>query len=229
MDVARSAPVGATASAAAGPHAARPPIGRELALLVGVALALTLLLRLFVVQAFYIPSGSMEPTLAIGDRVLVNKVTDDISRGDVVVFDGRGSFTPAETVGEQGVLLRASRAVGGFLGVAPSDRDYVKRVIGVAGDRVVCCDAGRLSVNGVPLAEPYVMPGDTASEQPFDVLVPAGRLWLMGDHRSDSADSRAHLGDPGGGMVRVDRVVGEVALRFWPLPEAGPLPVTASR
>jgi signal peptidase I len=207
---------------------ARPPRdrtarswSRELLVLVGIALAVTLVVRLFVVQAFYIPSGSMEPTLHVGDRVLVSKLSyrfGDVSRGDVVVFDGRGSFAPVDAgEGGDGVLSRVGRSVGAFLGVAPSERDFVKRVVGLPGDHVVCCDArGRLTVNDRPVDEPYLYPGDAASGQGFDVVVPRDRLWVMGDHRSDSADSRAHLGDPGGGTVPLDRVIGKVLVRFWP-------------
>jgi len=198
----------------------------ELLVLVGVAMALTLVVRLLVIQAFYIPSGSMEPTLHVGDRVLVSKLSyrlGDPARGDVVVFDGRGSFAPSDAgAGGDGVLSRLGRSVGAFLGVAPSERDFVKRVVGLPGDHVVCCDAqGRITVNDRPVDEPYVYPGDAASTQPFDIVVPNDRLWVMGDHRSDSADSRAHLGDPGGGTVPLDRVVGKVLVRFWPLARLG--------
>ncbi len=227
----------------AGPSAATAPtpgIGRsrrkrsflsELPFLVVVALALSLVLKAFVVQAFYIPSGSMEETLQVGDRVLVNKLIydlRDIRRGEVVVFNGVDSFTtepPPQPEGD--ALTRVGRVIGSAVGVAPSDeRDFIKRVIGVAGDRVRCCDAdGRVTVNGVPLREPYLFPGDSPSESRFDVTVPRDRLWVMGDHRSRSADSRVHLGEPGGGMVPVDRVIGRAFVVVWPLWRARPLPV----
>jgi signal peptidase I len=205
---------------------ARRSVSMELLVLVGVALAITFMVRLLVVQAFYIPSGSMEPTLDVGDRVLVSKLSyriGDVKRGDVVVFDGRGSFAPADAGAVRGgALADIGQSVGAFLGVAPSERDFVKRVVGLPGDRVVCCDAGGLlTVNGRPLQEPYLPAGERASAEAFDVVVPAGRLWVMGDHRSDSADSRAHLGDPGGGTVPLDRVIGKVLVRFWPLTRLG--------
>jgi signal peptidase I len=121
--------------------------------------------------------------------------------------------------------------VGQSVGVIPPDgTDFVKRVIGVGGDRVACCDeAGRVTVNGVPLDEAsYLFPGDSPSDQSFDVIVPAGMLWLMGDHRSNSADSRAHLGDPGGGMVPESRVVGRVMNVLWPLNRISSVPVPDS-
>jgi signal peptidase I len=199
---------------------------RELPALVGAALVLTMLVRAFGVQAFYIPSGSMEPSLQIGDRVLVSRVSyavGDIKRGDVIVFNGTDSFSVgASPAPVGGGLGRASRAVGSFLGVSASEEDFTKRVIGVAGDRVACCDAaGRVTVEGRAIDEPYLMPGDAPSAVEFNVVVPDGRLWVMGDHRSDSADSRSHLGQPGGGMVPTKRVVGKVVLRFWPFSRIG--------
>lgn len=206
----------------------------DLPRLVLVALVLTLLLRAFVIQAFSIPSRSMEPTLQVGDRVLVSKLAyrfGQVQRGDVIVFDGRGSFVGVDEVSPAGGLLpRVAQGVGTFIGISASEKDYTKRVIGLPGDRVVCCDgAGRIKVAGQPVQEPYVMPGDAASEQTFDVVVPAGRLWVMGDHRSDSADSRAHLGDPGGGTVPLDRVVGKVLVRFWPPSRASSIAGGADR
>jgi signal peptidase I len=176
------------------------------------------LVRVFVVQTFVIPSGSMEPGLQIGDRVIVSRLDyrfGSMQRGDVVVFDGDGVFADPEPSGS--LLARVGRGVANALGSPVGETDFVKRVIGVAGDHVVCCDTeGRVTVNGHAVDEPYVHPGDVPSETPFDVTVPAGRLWMMGDHRSSSADSRDHLGDPGGGMVPVDRVVGRVVAVWWP-------------
>ena len=170
---------------------------RALIVLVG-GFVLVLIARGFLVQSYYIPSGSMEPTLELGDRLLVNKVgvASALRRGDLVVFDGTHAFA--------------------------NNTDYVKRVVGLPGDHVVCCDAARLlTVNGTAIKEPYLYPGDQSSELTFDVLVPSERIWVMGDHRSDSADSRAHLGDPGGGMVRLDDVIGRVAVIYWPPSRAG--------
>jgi signal peptidase I len=188
---------------------------------VGGLLLTLVLVSLFVARPFAIPSGSMEPTLRPGDRVLVNELAytlgDRPQRGDVVVFDGRGSFVPVDDPGTPAAtrLLRGAAAALGLTDPLPTD--YVKRIVGVGGDRVRCCDdRGRIEVNGRQLREPYLYPGDEASAVHFDVVVPQGRLWVMGDHRSDSADSRAHLGDPGGGMVPLDRVVGRVELVSWP-------------
>jgi signal peptidase I len=161
-----------------------------------VGVFLLWLFSLFIVQPFVIPSESMQPALNPGDRILVNRTafwSDPIARGDLVVFDGADSFSS-----EPG--------------------NYVKRVVGVSGDRVVCCsESGEITVNGIPIAEnSYLYPGDTPSQLEFDVLVPEGKLWLLGDHRSQSADSRSHLGDPGGGFVLESKVVGQASLIIWP-------------
>jgi signal peptidase I len=198
---------------------------RELPLTLVVALLISLLIKTFLLQAFVIPSGSMENTLLVGDRVMVNKTVDkpdEIHRGDIVVFRDPGGWLPA--VPSDGGIRDAIHRGLVFVGVAPSGsaRDLVKRVIGIGGDRVICCDSQkRITVNGVPLTEPYLFPGDVPSLSNFSVRVPQGRLWVMGDHRSESADSRFHLGDPGGGMVPVDDVVGRAAARVWPLNRAG--------
>jgi signal peptidase I len=191
----------------------------QVGLVVGLLAAMVLVRALFL-QAFYIPSPSMEETLQVGDRVLVNKMSyrvGDVRRGQVVVFDGIDSFDRA-THKSRGPLDRLL----GLIGAAPSEDDYIKRVIGLPGDRVRCCDAqGRLQVNGQSLDEPYLYPLDLPSRDKFDVVVPPGRLWVMGDHRSRSADSRSHLGEPGGGTVPLDKVVGRAVAVVWPLKRAG--------
>ncbi|NGO73058.1 signal peptidase I [Streptomyces boncukensis] len=186
----------------------------------GVVLV-TLLTSAFAVQPFLVPSSSMEPALRVGDRVLVNKLAyrfgNHPERGDVVVFDGTGSFVE-ETGSGGNPLTSLLRKAGATVGLTkPAESDYVKRVIAVGGDRVRCCDRrGRIEVNGAPVDEPYLHSGDAASDVPFDIRVPRGRLWVMGDHRSRSSDSRDHLGDPGGGSVPVDRVIGRAAWVGWP-------------
>ena len=206
----------------------------ELPLTILLALLLALFVKTFLVQVFFIPSGSMEQTLMVDERVAVNRLAYRLGeprRGDVVVFDGAGTFAPEPTdpaAGNpaQAFLNELGRTVGL---VPPPDTVFVKRLIGVGGDRVQCCDAaGRLTVNGVAIDEPYIYPGDAPSEQPFDVLVPEGQMWLMGDHRSASADSRAHLGAPGGGMVPVDRAIGRVSYVIWPLSEVHRVPSVSS-
>ncbi|MEB7448669.1 signal peptidase I [Arthrobacter koreensis] len=182
------------------------------------AVVLAGLVRAFIFDVYYIPSDSMQPLLEPGDRVLVSRTEyrgSEIQRGDVVVFDGRGSLAPLHS--SDPALKQAADAAAQWLGLAGSDTVYIKRVIGVPGDRVACCtDGGGLTVNGQPIREPYLFPGDRGSEMPFDVVVPEGRLWLLGDHRSDSADSRTLLGAPGGGLIPEDRVIGRAQRILWP-------------
>jgi signal peptidase I len=184
-----------------------------------LAVAISGVVRSLWLDVYYIPSSSMEPLFRSGDRILVSRTdfqAGPVRRGDVVVFDGRGSFAPLNS--GKGPVLDFLGGAGHWLGLAGGENTYVKRVIGLPGDRVACCDAGgRLTVNGQQVAEPYLYRNDAASEMTFSVVVPAGRLWLMGDHRSLSADSRSLLGAAGGGMVPLERVIGRPVQIIWPL------------
>jgi signal peptidase I len=185
---------------------------KELPVLLLVAFGLAFLLRTFVLQVFYIPSASMRPTLVEDDRIVVEKLSyrfGDPSRGDVVVFAGEDRFST--TVNESGVQ-RVIRGVGQFLGVVPVDaRDLVKRIIGLPGDVVELHD-GVVSVNGVELDEPYAaLDNDDGRWE-----VPEGQVFVMGDNRSNSADSRSSLG-----FVDMDDIVGRAIVKIWPFDRAG--------
>ncbi len=198
------------------------PLWLELPLVIIVAVLLAFLVKTFLVQIFYIPSGSMENTLLVGDRVAVNRLAYRLGppqRGDVIVFDGVDSFVPAsQAPPSEGPVASLFTELGRTVGIVPPpDTVFVKRVIGVGGDTVECCDRkGRISVNGIPIEEPYLYPGNEPSDTQFSVEVPPGKLWVMGDHRAASADSRAHMGDPGGGFVPVDRALGRAFAVIWP-------------
>ena len=202
---------------------------KELPVLLVVAFVLALLIKAFLVQAFFIPSGSMEPTLhgcpgCPGDRVLVNKVPyyfGDPQPGDVVVFRGPEAWAPEFQATEptnivQSVLLGLGRAIGT---APPDEKDFVKRVVATGGQTVQCCDTdGRVTVDGQPLDEPYIAfdsPIETRSFGP--VTVPAGRLWVMGDNRAGSADSRSHVDDGAMGTIPVENVIGKASVIVWPI------------
>ena len=184
--------------------------GRELLTIVIAAAVLTLLVKAFVIQVYRIPSASMENTLQIGDRVLVNKVVyhfRGIARGDVVVFSGQDSWGPDAPPPSSNPVVRVFDDVLSGLGLHSEQTYYIKRVIGLPGDHVACCTDGKVTVNGVPLDEgQYLFPGNPPSTLKFSAVVPSGHLWVMGDHRSDSDDSRYHPGDPGGGASRRTRL-----------------------
>src|SRR5215470_9059381 len=203
---------------------------RELPVLLLIALVLAVLIKTFLVQAFFIPSSSMERTLhgcpgCSGDRVLVNKLTyrfRDPKPGEIVVFRGPGSWDPEVRIKRpSNILQRGIQSVGQVIGIAqPNEKDFIKRVIAVGGQTVQCCDSqGRVLVDGRPLDEPYVYRDgreDPGLARFGPIRVPDGRLWVMGDHRNQSADSRAHIGDADHGTISVDDVVGKAFIIVWP-------------
>lgn len=213
-----------------GPHAERAStrgwlsVLRESSVIVVSALVLSVLVKTFLIQAFFIPSGSMEPVLhgcpgCLGDRVLVNKLFDHtggIRRGDIVVFRDSSGWLPTARPAP-GLRSRVHDGLE-FIGLVPSnaESDLIKRVIGIGGDTVEGRD-GKVYVNGTVLDEPYVFQGDSPSESNFTVVVPADKLWMMGDHRDASQDSRAHQQDPGRGFVPASDVVGRAFVIVWPV------------
>ena len=200
------------------------PLWQELPLLMVIAFCLAVLIRTFLMQAFIIPSGSMEDTLVTGDRVLVNKLVyhfREPARGEIVVFRGTDAWAPAEAEEEVGVLTRFGRTLGDLVGIShPGKKDYIKRIIGLPGDRVSCCDEqGRVLVNGQPLDEPYVLrdspldvpPAYNCHARQFDeVVVAPGNMFVMGDHRLVSQDSRCQ------GQVPIENIIGRAFVIVWP-------------
>lgn len=225
---------GAGATPAPAPAARRRiPVWQESLLLLGLAIVLALVVKTFLVQAFYIPSGSMEPGLKINDRILVQKVSywsGGPERGDIVVFEDPGDWlSAAETTGPTNVLTDLMSRIGLY----PTGGHLVKRVIGIAGDTIECCDdQGRLLVNGVPLdSSDFTLNQDRCDGPMISTCqwsagpVPEGSIFVMGDHRDDSADSSFHLRcggrkdepcDDSDAYVPVDLVVGKVFARVWP-------------
>lgn len=190
----------------------------EVVVVLVVATLLSVLVRTFVAQAFFVPSGSMEPTLDIGDRIIASRITGPgVQRGDIVVFTDPGGWLPPAT--PEGGLRGLVQGALEWVGLAPSQDHLVKRVIGLGGDHVVCCtDQGQISVNGVALDEPYIASGRTDQVR-FDVTVPADSMFVMGDNRGHSEDSRFHL-DENAGAVPLDDVVGPVLFTWWPVGRA---------
>ena len=195
---------------------------KEIATIVVIAIVLSFLIKTFLFRAFFIPSGSMENTLEINDRIFVNQLVPKpfgLQRGDVVVFKDTQGWLAPQPATNNGPFGWVDDALV-FIGLMPdSSQQYlVKRVIGLPGDHVVCCNAdGKITVNGVALTEPYLYPGAAPSDIPFNVVVPAGELWVMGDHRNDSADSRYHQDQPGKGFVPISDVDGRAMVIAWPL------------
>ena len=194
---------------------------RELPILIISALVLSIIVKTFFIQFFYIPSGSMENTLQVNDRVGVNKfgaLFSDIKRGEVVVFRDPANWLSPNYDDSSGIRKVVKDSLV-FVGVLPdpSKQYLIKRVIGVGGDKVRCCGKdGKVEVNGVSINEPYIYEGDKPSDSEYEVEVPQGFIWVMGDHRGASADSRFHTDDPYKGMVALDKVTGRATFIIWP-------------
>ena len=195
---------------------------KETVVILVSALVLSLIIKTFLFQAFYIPSASMRDTLVQGDRVLVTKLAPgplDVHRGDAVVFKDPGGWLPPPLEEDSSALRERVTSVLTYVGLLPQDsgEHLIKRIIGLPGDHVVADGAGGpVTVNGEPITEPYLRTSSVPSEVAFDVVVPEGSVWVMGDNRQNSQDSRYHLGDPGGGSVPIDNVVGVAFVTVWP-------------
>jgi signal peptidase I len=199
---------------------------RDVLVIFVAALVISFLIKTFLIRSFYIPSESMEMTLLVNDRIIVNQLEPSlmpVSHGDIVVFRDPGNWLPAQIETPQNPLVAAVDAVLAFVGLsAPDSNDHlIKRVIGLPGDVVKCCDDfGRITVNGVPIEEPYILlpEGVTkATKDDWEVTVPADSLWVMGDNRYNSGDSAYHRDDPNGGFVPYDHLVGRAVLVSWPI------------
>lgn len=232
--------------AAASPTPARPPVEadaprkrgwltflRDVLVIVLIAVVVSFLVKTFLVRSFYIPSGSMENTLLVQDRILVDEITPRFGgydRGDIVVFrDPGGWLTTAPVAPPRSPVVEGVEWVLSLVGLAAPDSDdhLIKRIIGIPGDHVVCCNGlGQITVNDVPVNESAYLklnPGEPASQEPFDVTVPDGSLWVLGDNRNSSQDARFHQDDPGKGFVPLDNVVGRAFVITWPFDRFGGL------
>ena len=196
---------------------------RELPIIIVSALVVSIIVKTFFIHFFYIPSGSMENTLQVGDRIAVNKLGSffgEAKRGEVVVFRDPAGWlgTPSESNDSKIVQTIKSGLVTVGVLPDPAKQYLIKRIIGVGGDTVTCCDKkGYLTVNGVSVSEPYIFTGDKPSDTDFKVTVPKGFVWVMGDHRGASADSRFHTDDIHKGMVPLSSIVGRATVVVWPL------------
>jgi signal peptidase I len=196
---------------------------REIPIIIGSALIVSIIVKTFFLHFFFIPTGSMENTLQVGDRIAVNKfgaLFSEIKRGEIVVFADPDNWLGQAPDDQSTGLLGQGKNLLITIGVVPDPaKQYlIKRVIGVGGDTVICCDdQDRLTVNGKSVAEPYVYENDKASDSNFNVTVPEGFIWVMGDHRGASSDSRFHTNDVNAGMVPLSKVVGRATFIVWPI------------